>query len=198
MILEGLVTTRNADGTCNLAPMGPVLSDEEVEANHITGFVLRPFTTSRTYKNLRRHGEGVLHVTDDVLLLAQAAISDPRADQAPSLPGTIVTVNRLMDCCRYFEFRVLTWIDVEPRGELHAQVLHEGQVRPFFGLNRAKHAVVEAAILATRLGLLAHQEIIAEFARLAIPVQKTGGARELRAFALLQQYVAQWQAPHIS
>ncbi len=37
-------------------------------------FVLRPFRTSTTYRNLKAHGEGVLHITDDVLLLARTAI----------------------------------------------------------------------------------------------------------------------------
>ena len=34
-------------------------------------FVLRPFPTSKTWLNLQRSGHGVLHVTDDVELLAR-------------------------------------------------------------------------------------------------------------------------------
>ncbi|HJT78949.1 MAG TPA: DUF447 domain-containing protein, partial [Gemmataceae bacterium] len=68
MILEGIVTTLSPDGALNVAPMGP----------HVTPgmerFLLRPFPTSQTYRNLTAHGEGVLHVTDDVLLLARAAL----------------------------------------------------------------------------------------------------------------------------
>ena len=56
----------------NIAPMGP-----KVEAD-LRRFVLRPFKTATTYRNLKRHGEGVLHVTDDALMLARAAIGlDP-------------------------------------------------------------------------------------------------------------------------
>ena len=43
-------------------------------ADSMERFVLRPYRTSTTYQNLKARGEGVLHVTDDVLLLAQAAI----------------------------------------------------------------------------------------------------------------------------
>ena len=72
MILEGIVTTLSADGLLNIAPMGPsVEADRGLEFSR---FVLRPFRTSLTYRNLKEHGEGVLHVTDDVLLLAQTAI----------------------------------------------------------------------------------------------------------------------------
>ena len=69
MILEGIVTTLNEDGTPNISPMGP-----DVELN-FERFVLKPYQTSTTYKNLNREGEGVLHVTDDVELLARAAIN---------------------------------------------------------------------------------------------------------------------------
>ena len=68
MILEGIVTTVSAAGEINIAPMGP-----RVEPT-MERLLLRPFRTSRTYRNLREHPEGVFHITDDVLLLAQAAI----------------------------------------------------------------------------------------------------------------------------
>ena len=48
--------------------MGPIV-DETMQT-----LVLRPFQTSTTYRNLKQTGCGVFHVTDDVLLLAQAAI----------------------------------------------------------------------------------------------------------------------------
>ncbi len=68
MILEGIVTTISAAGAVNVAPMGPAV-DEPFDH-----FVLRPFPTSQTCQNLLAHGEGVFHVTDDVLLLARAAM----------------------------------------------------------------------------------------------------------------------------
>src|SRR5439155_18200625 len=77
MILEGLVTTRNPDGSPHLAPMGPRVGAD------FARFVLRPFPTSTTYRNLLAHPEGVLHVTDDALLLAKAALG--AADLLPPL-----------------------------------------------------------------------------------------------------------------
>ena len=49
--------------------------------------------------------------------------------------------------------------------------------------------MVEAAILATRVGLIPREEILTEFARLKVPVDKTAGPREAEAFALLEQFV---------
>ena len=68
MILEGIVTTLNSDGTVNVAPMGPEVDES------LTRLVLKPYQTSTTYGNLQRAGQGVFHVTDDVELLARAAI----------------------------------------------------------------------------------------------------------------------------
>ena len=183
LILEGLVTTLNPDGAPNLFPMGPLVD------RGVTRLTLRPFQTSTTYRNLKRSGEGVLHITDDVLLLAQAAIgefsSPPAMRPASSVRGMI-----LVDCCRWFAFRVVALDDSAERTEIRCQVVEAGRCRDYFGLNRAKHAVVEAAILATRIGILPADQIRAELERLATPVQKTAGQQERAAFALLQNYVA--------
>ena len=73
---------------------------------------------------------------------------------------------------------------------MEAEVVHTGRLRDFFGFNRAKHAVVEAAILATRTAFLPAEQIAADFKRLAVLVEKTGGPDEHVAFALLQEHVA--------
>jgi hypothetical protein len=79
--------------------------------------------------------------------------------------------------------------DTQERTTIDCRVIAQGEVRPFFGFNRAKHAVLEAAILATRVGILPGEEICRELERLAIPVQKTAGHQERVAFALLQDYI---------
>jgi uncharacterized protein len=183
MILEGIVTTLNSDGSVNIAPMGSRVD----EAMH--RLVLRPFKTSATYQNLKRSGQGVLHVSDDVELLARAAIG--RLDPLPAVvPAEGIEGVRLADTCRWCSFQVRELDDTDERTTIVAEVVASGRMRDFFGFNRAKHAVVEAAILATRIHLLPAQEITAEFARLKVLVDKTGGSQEQRAFDLLSQYIA--------
>jgi hypothetical protein len=183
MILEGIVTTLGPEGGVNIAPMGPRVDAAMRE------IVLRPFRTSTTYQNLKHAGVGVLHVTDDVELLARAAIGPvtplPELVAAEGVAGL-----RLADTCRWYSFRVRRIDDRDERTSIEANVVASGRVRDFFGFNRAKHAVVEAAILATRTHLIAAEEIAAEFARLKVLVEKTGGEQEQRAFELLSQCVA--------
>jgi uncharacterized protein len=196
MILEGLVTTLAPDGAVNLAPMGPRVAFAVGAGGALTldRFVLRPFRTARTYANLAAHPDGVLHVTDDVLLLARAAVG-PVVPLPLLEPAVRVRGQRLRDCCRWYEFRIVERDESEERSRLTAEVVHAGRVRDFFGLNRAKHAVVEAAILATRTALLPPDEIAAEFRRLAPLVEKTGGDAEKEAFALLGEYVRRAAGP---
>jgi len=187
MILEGLVTTVNADGSPHLTPMGPRVHDD------FTRFTLRPFPTSTTYRNLVRHPQGVLHVTDDALLLAKAAIG--AIDVFPPLkPPERVSGFVLADSCRHFEFVVKSMDTSSERMNIEVDVVHTGRTRDFFGFNRAKHAVVEAAIHATRLHLTPLAEIAAEFKKLRVIVGKTGGPAEHAAMDLLEAKLREAEA----
>jgi uncharacterized protein len=187
MILEGLVTTVNPDGTPHLAPMGPRVSPE------MTCFTLKPFNASTTFQNLKRLPEGVLHITDDVLLLARAAVGAvdtfPEHHQAIHVNGNVLT-----GACRYFEFRIVELDESNDRVRLEAEVIHSATLRDFFGFNRAKHAVLEAAILATRLHFLNLDEVQADFKKLRVIVDKTAGPAEAEAMSFLEQYLSRWRA----
>ncbi len=184
MILEGIVTTANTDGSPNVAPMGPIVDES------FATLMLRPYQTSRTYANLKRHPRGVLHVTDDVELLARAAVN--RLETVPemlSVPGVDGAI--LASACRWYAFEVTELDDREMRTRIVATVTASGRLRDFFGFNRAKHAVVEAAILATRLEFLPISDVLVEMERLRVPVEKTAGPAERRAFNFLMEYVRQ-------
>jgi uncharacterized protein len=182
MILEGIVTTLDSTGAVHITPMGP-----EVDPS-IERMVLKPFQTAQTFGNLKSRREGVFHVTDDVLLLAQAAIGaiEPPPHMVPALK---VDGRILSDACRAYEFRVVTLDGSSERARIEVEVLRTVHIRDFFGFNRAKHAVVEAAILATRTNFLPLEEIRSEFRRLAVIVSKTGGEPERQAFQLLNEHV---------
>lgn len=189
MILEGVVTTRNVDGGVNLAPMGPRLEVDGEGRPRFDRFLLRPFQSSTTFQNLARDRQGVLHVVDDVLLLAKAAIGALDV-MPPMYPARRIEGFVLKDCCRAFEF-VVEEADVSgERAAFAARVVHEERVRDGFGFNRAKHAVIEAAILATRRHLMERGELADAWERLVPLVEKTGGPAEREAFQRLTAFVA--------
>ena len=178
MIIESIVTTVDANGSINFAPMGVEWGDETI--------VLKPFLETTTFRNLNATGVAVVNLTDDAMLFAQGAISSP---QFPSMPATLVKGAVLEAACSWRELRVVTIDATPPRSRIEAQVVHRGTRREFIGFNRARHAVLEAAILATRTHLLPAEQIREEYARLQVVVDKTAGPREREAMDLLTQYV---------
>lgn len=176
MIIEGLLTTEDDQGRPHVAPMGPVV-DEPLE-----NWLLRPFQTSTTFKLLRKQPLACFHVTDDVLPVVQAALGisvDLEFERHNSGRWIIPSA------CHWYGLRVTEWDLSNPRSEAKAAVETRGAIRPCWGWNRAKHAVLEATILMTRLHLLKLEDVRDEFARLQTAVEKTSGPREQAAWALL-------------
>ena len=178
MIVETIVTTVDADGVVNVAPMGVEWGDDTI--------VLKPFLDTTTYRNVVATGAAVVNLTDDVRVFARAAVSNPTY---PTVPAIVVRGVALADCCSWREVEVRSIDSTPPRARVETAVVHCGMRREFIGFNRARHAVLEAAIHATRLHLLPREFVESEFARLQIIVDKTAGAGEREAMALLTEYV---------
>ena len=183
------MTTTDAAGRMHLAAMGPEVDAAAVASGRLERLVLKPFPTSQTAANLDRLPEGVFHVTDDALLVARVVVGASEPPPA-SRPATAVRGSLLEGVCRAYEFRVTHRDASQERIRLEAEVLAVRDGRPFMGFNRARHAVVEGAILVTRLHLLGAEEVGRRLRDLAVLVEKTGGPREHEAFRLLEARVA--------
>jgi hypothetical protein len=178
MIVETIVTTVAADGRINFAPMGVEWGDQTI--------VLKPFLDTATFRNVTATGSAVVNLTDDVRMFAQAAISNPLY---ATVPASVVKGVVLADCCSWRELQVQSIDATPPRSRIETSVVHRGFRREFIGFNRASHAVLEAAIYATRLHLLEAAFVQSEMDRLQVIVDKTAGDREREAMALLAAYV---------
>lgn len=181
-IIEGLITTWNHDGTTNIAPQGPIVL---VPGERL---LLRPWQGSRTYDNLWRDRCGVFHLTDDVLLLAETAIGEPRV-APPLVSADVVEGMALADSLESWELVIDEAVEQGPRSEMTARIVNRVVRRTSPGWNRAQFAVIETAILATRLHLIAAANVKADLERWRTVVEKTGGDREHAAFKLLSEYI---------
>lgn len=179
MIVETIVTTLDEQGAINFAPMGVEWGEETI--------VLKPFLETTTFQNLEQRRMAVVNLTDDVMLFAEGAIASP---QYPSIPASVVQGVVLESACSWRELAVEAIDATPPRSRIDARVVHSGFRREFIGFNRARHAVLEAAILATRTHLIPAEQIREEYARLQVIVEKTAGPREREAMDLLTRYVA--------
>ena len=180
MIIEGLLTTTTDKGEPHVAPMGPVVNVE------LTEWTLRPFASSTTFKLLRERPTAVFHVVDDVLPIVQAALGlAVEVHFERHSGGAWIIAN----CCHWFQLQVFDWDVSSERSVAQAQVTERGVKRPFWGWNRAKHAVLEATILATRLHLADRHAIADDLATLKKAVEKTAGEREWMARNLVQEFI---------
>jgi hypothetical protein len=178
VIIETIVTSLGPDGTTNFAPMGVEWSDETL--------VLKPFLETTTFRNVTATRAAVVNLTDDVMLFARAALSDP---QFPAVPAPVVRGVVLEAACSWREVEVVRVDDTPPRSRIETRVVHRGHRREFIGFNRARHAVLEATILATRTHLIPPEQIREELARLQVIVDKTASPREQEAMAFVTEYV---------
>jgi hypothetical protein len=177
-IVETITTTINPDATVNCAAMGVEWSDEVI--------VIKPYRATRTLRNLQATGAAVVNLTDDILLFAQAALGDPRP---PTRPAIAVDGAVLADACSWREVTVEAIDASGPRARVATRVVARGAGREFLGFNRARHAVLEASIIASRARRLPAAEIRAELARLQVLVDKTAGPRERDAMQLVREHV---------
>ena len=177
-IIETVVTTINPDGSVNCAAMGVEWGEQRI--------VIKPYRGTRTLHNLCATGAAVVNLTDDILLFSQAALGDPHPPTrtAASIAGAV-----LDDACSWREVRVEAIDDSSQRARVSTVVVNGGTGREFLGLNRARHAVLEASILASRARLLPTEDIRAELRRLQVLVDKTAGPRERAAMAYVTRHV---------
>ncbi len=181
-VIETVVTTLDERGQPHFAAMGVVWDEPTI--------AIRPYANTRTLRHLRERGEAVVNVTDDVLLFAKSALTHEPLESEPAVHVHGVV---LRAACHWREVLVRE-IAVppgdSPRASVITRVVGGGTKRPFAGLCRASHAVVEASILASRLRWLPFDEILGGIARLEPLVEKTGGPGERAAFSFVRSYVA--------
>lgn len=183
-LIETVVTTTGRDGVVNCAAMGVRWGEEEL--------VFWPFDGTRTLRNLRAHAEAVVHLTDDVLLFVESALGHPHP---ATRPATAIDGAVIEDANSWREV-VVTEITPSagelPRSMVRARVVASGTgTREPLGLCRARHAAVEASIVASRLRWLGGEHVSAELARLQELVDRTAGPRERAAMDYVRRYVAE-------
>ncbi|MCR4428227.1 MAG: DUF447 family protein [Caldiserica bacterium] len=178
MILEVIFSTVSEDGLPNFAPMGAIWGEKEM--------VVRPFLNTRTFQNLRSSGYGVASITDDVLVFAKTALQDflPPHFPARSIQGFV-----LDDCCFWRELKVKSIKERGERAEVTCEVVDGGWKRDFLGFNRARNAIIELVILATRLHLQPPGDLEMTIKKSGEIVEKTGGEREKEAFHFVQDFI---------
>lgn len=173
-IHEVIVTSLSENGQAHSAPMGI----SEVNGH----FLIQPFKPSATYDNLKQHRQCTINYTDDVRVFA-GSLTGHR--DWPTLPCNSIDGFYLENALAHTELELVEFEDGDPRTRFLGRVVAEYNHLPFRGFNRAQSAVIDAAILVSRLSMLPVEKIQQEIAYLTIAIDKTAGSRELEAWGWL-------------
>lgn len=178
MIRESIIITQNAAGEPHIAPLGLIADGG--------GWIIAPFAPSRTLENLRAHPYLTANVTDDVRVFAGCLTGrrDWPVMAAEKIPGSV-----LAGAVAHRELQVVRVTEDEQRPKFHCRVVHEVCHTPAPGFNRAQAAVIEAAVLVSRLHMLPQDKVRGEIEYLRIAISKTAGPREQEAWDWLMQRV---------
>ena len=177
MIFETIITTQSAEGRVHIAPMGIREEDNWV--------ILAPFKPSTTLDNVIASGCAVQNFCDDVRVFA-GCITGAKRDW-PTIAATAVASVRLRDSLGHSELK-LEHVDEHPqRPKLYCKRVHNESHAAFRGFNRAQAAVIEGAVLISRLPMLPAEKIASEWDYLTIAIEKTAGPIELEAWRWLQE-----------
>ena len=183
MIQEIIVTTTNVDGSTHIAPMGI-----REESGLI---VVAPFKPSATLENIQRNKTAVVNRISDVRIFAGCLTG--RKDW-PLTEAERIQGKRLDVALSHLELQLERFEDDELRPRFYCRPIHEVNHKPFKGFNRAQAAVLELAILVSRLRMLPEEKINKEIEYLTIAIDKTAGENEKIAWGWLMEKVeAYWQ-----
>jgi uncharacterized protein len=181
-IAETIVTTVDGEGRPHIAPLG-LIQDEG-------GWIIAPFAPSRTLDNLRANPFAAASHIDDVRVFAGCITG--RKDW-PLLPTTRINGMRLRDAVSHWELEVASISEDPQRPRFHCRITHEEGHKPWQGYNRAEAAVLELAVLSTRLHMLPPEKIDAELKYLEIAISKTAGPREEEAWGWLIERITDFR-----
>lgn len=174
LIHECVVTTLTAAGKPHIAPLGLIEDD---------GFwIIAPFRPSATLTNLLTTRQVTASFTDDARIFARLVTGER------SFPLTDIAdwpAPRLSGALAHAELEVESFEDDDLRPRFFCKVNRAISHRPFLGMNRARAAVLEAAILSTRLDRLPREKIDHEIAYLNIAIDKTAGDAEREAWDMV-------------
>lgn len=178
MIYESIVTTSSPSGETHVAPMGIRREGDCV--------ILKPFKPSRTLDNVLATRCAVVNFTTDPRVFAGCVTG--RRDW-PCVAADSVASVRLQHTLGHVELALVEHVDDATRPLLRMQVVREQVHAGFPGFNRAQAAVIEGAVLVSRLHLLPPEKIATEMTYLQIAIDKTAGSREREAWDWLREAV---------
>jgi hypothetical protein len=174
MIFETIISSVDLAGEPHVTPFGVKYEGDLI--------IISPYKPSTTLENILATKCAVMNSTDDVRVFA-GALTNRHPWQL--VQARKIRSSRLADCLAHTELELIEVRDDVVRPKLLMKNVAEFNHKSFTGFNRAQAAVIELAVLVSRLHLLPRAKIENELQYLQVAIDKTAGERELEAWGWL-------------
>jgi uncharacterized protein len=181
-IVETIVTTANEKGEVHIAPLGLIQDGEH--------WIIGPFKPSKTLDNLRANPAACASHTDDVRVFAGCVTG---RKTWPLVAATKIKGGRLATCLSHWELKVDKIVEDDLRPKFFCKIVHQESHAAWEGFSRAQAAVLELAVLTTRLNMLPPEKVESELKYLEIAITKTAAPREQEAWGWLMEKITAWR-----
>jgi len=152
MIIETVITTVNSNGKINFSAVGVEFSKSRA--------IFNLYKKSNTVLNLEIKDYGIINIVDKAEYLIKAALSSEKMDISKLKENDLYY---LSDCCSYYQFKVLEIKDCGEKYRVEVKILNKKENRKYIGFNRANNLLLEAAVIASRVGITKDENDLINF-----------------------------------
>jgi hypothetical protein len=152
MIIETVVSTVNENKEPHFAAVGVEFMQEKA--------VFNLYKKSRTFSNLKNKGSGIINLVDKAEYLLKAAVGSTEIDFSRVGEKELYY---LTDCCNYYQFRLINIEDQAEKYLVKVEITAAEENRKYIGFNRANNLLVEAAVIASRIGITKTKNDLRQF-----------------------------------
>lgn len=142
MIIETVITTINKYGEIHFSAVGVQFLKSKALFNL--------YKKSNTFENLKIKKFGIINIVDKAEYLIKAALGSEKMNTSKTQKNELYYLN---DCCSYYHFKVLKIKDSGEKYRVEVKILRKKENRKYIGFNRANNLLLEAAVIASRIGI---------------------------------------------
>jgi hypothetical protein len=152
MIIETVITTINELGRIHFSAVGVKFFKSKA--------LFDLYKKSDTFENLKIKDYGIINIVDKAEYFIKAALSSEKIDISEIKKNELYY---LTDCCSYYHFKVLKIKDCGRKYRVEVKILRKKENRKYIGFNRANNLLLEAAIIASRIGITKNKNDLKKF-----------------------------------
>ena len=178
MILETIVSTVDNKGEANFAPFGIKRSGQFI--------FISPYIPSKTLSNLDESGYATVNYTNDATFFVNCIIGEKKFQKKKC---SKINGYYLKKCLSHDEVIVDSIKKDNIRPTYKCKIVSSYNHNRFLGFNRAQSSIIEACIIASRVGILNKKKVLADLDFLEVSVNKTAGSKEFKLWEKIRLFI---------